>query len=1149
MVARHSHTCNTLNRRQSRENGGPAAITIVLAVAASCRPMLTMGELIDERHLPRSMDELGMELPERFFEDIYERSWVHLPAPRDGRGLGGAWSLRRVFAHAEAEGFEPYDEDGNLRSEDVDSWGASEARDVLRRGWSLIQRKVHLRCADLAARLRAITAYFGVPTGGATSYAAGAIDRDGALSSVVTSAYVYGAADAFLFQASGERAWEVCDRRLTDPLALRSTSFAEMPLGDVKNCIRVDLQAGDALYLPNGQVHRPLEVAASVSVHLIVPLNRLFLSASAMLLNVARQVNPSRETGFAQTAFVEWVHRVGADERGSFEHFHNVPRSLTCIAKKSRRRKADCPSKNRFMIASVSGSYDESLPLSAQEPRWPKLADSILRSYAEEVRELIEELRRHPSAKRGRLQMQVFVAGTEGPVSGVLTPTQVLDGLLPLISTESCRRALESWRTFAKDSLRQKEEQLEEAYLDGSFDMDITEIPRLGSDLQFEGTETFEVGSDGEVLRQDSIYAETADDLEAVQWLPSEEEEEDDRRSEGIRGVAWSYHEMRRPPIQVYKGAADSTRPSAADLQSQTEDVRSVGEDVFTDEGNIAADSGDAAATSWSVVWGDPEDEEDDTESGATVSEKPSATYQAEDVSVSTGASGNGCCNSHEGSLLACAVGLAKTDLPPPFASTVIGMNGPPMPPPSARRVVIVTSVSPEISGFGRYSAAVNAAWAARFGHSLSVDVGARPGEGRDFRSGIVWATRTAVREAPSDVGWVLRLDGDAVLANFDRDFLAGVIDDHPWAEVLLSRAVAQRAGSWAPSLFNFGVVLFRRSEYTLRLLDSLWEKLKDGGIDQEVFSNMYRANFSGLAAVTAVLPETALNSGRVAVASQPHAQPIYHLWSHDDDVREVVFREAWQQQCGGQLLLDLMGVYSRALGSVKRGDDNDSVSVQTSGNRDSARSVLIKRRIRLADVLIARGEIAPGEHALRSALDAYAEAKESSSELAQAAFGAQIKLLQLLNGQGSDRLSEADVVARRALRSCELHAAENIAECAPAQLALADTLFRLGGRNLEAEVVARKAWTGSSHAHGLMKADTQTNVATMLFNIALRGQGSTLEDPKRRARVDEAIALQRSALRIGAEQMQASDDWVKENQHNLRLMLTELGKRGEHTQ
>merc|ERR550532_2672905 len=122
-------------------------------------------------------------------------------------------------------------------------------------------------------------------------------------------------------------------------------------------------------------------------------------------------------------------------------------------------------------------------------------------------------------------------------------------------------------------------------------------------------------------------------------------------------------------------------------------------------------------------------------------------------------------------------------------------------------------------------------------------------------------------------------------MVDFSRDHLAQLAEEaSPKVQVLLSAAVGQSVQE--PNPFNFGVVLFRRSSYVFKLLEEMWNHpYLRSGVDQDLFTLMHKANWSGLLSATSILSETAMNSARVAITAPPTQQPVYHLWGHSDDV------------------------------------------------------------------------------------------------------------------------------------------------------------------------------------------------------------------------------------------------------------------------
>eukprot|EP00435_Cladocopium_sp_Y103_P033822 s3158_g8.t1 len=192
--------------------------------------------------------------------------------------------------------------------------------EALREKWTLVQNHVHRSHARPAQFLRNASILFGLP-GGLNSYTTPAF--------ATGFGYHFDPSDAIILQVEGNKTWELCARRLTNSFSFANLTYNQVPAGDhdVKSCSTVVLQEGDALYLPIGQIHRA-RTSDHRSIHLTMSLNRQFCSSAAVLLNVAEQINPSKEVGFAQMNFVSWVHDVATE--GDLAFLHDVPRAFRC---------------------------------------------------------------------------------------------------------------------------------------------------------------------------------------------------------------------------------------------------------------------------------------------------------------------------------------------------------------------------------------------------------------------------------------------------------------------------------------------------------------------------------------------------------------------------------------------------------------------------------------------------------------------------------------------------------------------------------------------------------------------------------------------------------------------------------------------------
>ncbi|CAE8585612.1 unnamed protein product, partial [Polarella glacialis] len=352
-----------------------ASALLLAATAASVARSQSKGGSRRRGSARSLLSELGLELPEDFFRGTFEHRWSFLPGPSQAKEIfQKIWGLRMVLAYAAAEGFKAFERGIPRPAADPESRGDARAvraaRRALRKNLSLVQNHVHRSHAPLARYMRKASAFFGLP-GGMNSYTTPA--------GTTGFGYHFDPSDAFILQVSGTKTWELCNRRLTDPFGFANLTYNQVPAGDldVLNCTNVVLSEGDALYLPIGQVHRATASDAT-SVHLTMSLNRQFCSSAALLLNVAEQINPSKEVGFAQPSFVKWLHRTAADPGFRLAELHDVPPALLCqesAATRGRgaRSSAACAASRGFLDERVLGEE-----VHVSEEDWPPPAPTPL---------------------------------------------------------------------------------------------------------------------------------------------------------------------------------------------------------------------------------------------------------------------------------------------------------------------------------------------------------------------------------------------------------------------------------------------------------------------------------------------------------------------------------------------------------------------------------------------------------------------------------------------------------------------------------------------------------------------------------------------------------------------------------------------------
>ncbi|CAE6917281.1 unnamed protein product [Symbiodinium natans] len=437
-----------------------------------------------------SADAHSIRLPEDFFED-FEQRWRFLPGSNSAaRTFRRIWGYKSVLKHAIVGGFKAYEFGIPRPSYDAEASenAARRAARALQRNLSLVQNHVHRADAQLARYLRQAALLFGLP-GGLNSYTTPPL--------AVGFGYHFDPSDAIILQVEGNKTWELCSRRYPNALSFVNLTYNQVPVDspEVANCSQIVLREGDAMYLPVGQIHRA-QANDELSIHLTMSLNRQFCSASAVLLNVAEQINPSKEFGFAQPNFVSWVHGAAADE--SLAPLHAVPRSLRC---RPPGKKRVCPSWRGFLDEGLAGQA-----LARDPPGLPEAPDAaMLSACVEDVRAAVQLLKSHPASAKP-LVLGVRIAGKESPVVGRLPPVQVLDGIAQLLGPQPCNRTLLAWQKLL---LRQHLEYYEAALRVDDFDEELN----LEVDTVHESAEEKLIRQELQGLNIDELFADVDEDM------------------------------------------------------------------------------------------------------------------------------------------------------------------------------------------------------------------------------------------------------------------------------------------------------------------------------------------------------------------------------------------------------------------------------------------------------------------------------------------------------------------------------------------------------------------------------------------------------------------------------------------------------------
>ncbi|CAK9099211.1 unnamed protein product [Durusdinium trenchii] len=251
-------------------------------------------------------------------------------------------------------------------------------------------------------------------------------------------------------------------------------------------------------------------------------------------------------------------------------------------------------------------------------------------------------------------------------------------------------------------------------------------------------------------------------------------------------------------------------------------------------------------------------------------------------------ASSTPCCE-EMGSLVHCA-NATSPPLAPGAASS------------SKTRVLVMQLATSNLwDSFCQYTAVVNARWAKRLDHRYVLTAGEYLRSSDLWRGGNVRAVLEVMKEASEEVDWIFHLDCDAALVDFSgEDALLETIQRYgEKVEVILSRDESGFAGT--SRLSNMGTGLWRRSQWTLRLLETWWQALDQDSSrnEQEVLEDLLTTNAHGCLDRLILLPAGFLNSeSSNPIAAPASRQPVVHLAGMPHGVRTAVFKSLWAEQC-----------------------------------------------------------------------------------------------------------------------------------------------------------------------------------------------------------------------------------------------------------
>eukprot|EP00929_Paragymnodinium_shiwhaense_P012024 TRINITY_DN11860_c1_g1_i2.p1 TRINITY_DN11860_c1_g1~~TRINITY_DN11860_c1_g1_i2.p1 ORF type:complete len:1227 (-),score=225.45 TRINITY_DN11860_c1_g1_i2:294-3974(-) len=873
-------------------------------------PADARGGRADSTPVPLPLD-LGLPLTEDFFENSYERRWAYLPATSEAakNALRKLWGLEKVLRHAELHGYSAWDKGFPHPDADPDgsgSGGAGAATRALQSNLSIVQNHIHRHHAELAVYMRNASLFFGVP-GGLNAYTTPP--------DMVGFAYHYDPSDAFILQVHGKKRWELCTRVPTNPSTFNDpTANQFMPdHPDVQTCEQVLLQEGDVIYLPIGQVHRA-RASEGVSVHITMSLNRMFLSSSAMLLNVAEQINPSKVSGFTQKPFINWVHKAVADPNRSLHELEDVPAALKCWGGgKQLKKRRRCSVRRGFLDPRIRGRVEPGEPV-------PEVADETLNAFVDDIQNVIEKLLEHPSAKNEQLLLNVHVKGKSEAVPGKLVPSQVLDGIKGLLGPRPAKRTILAYRQFLISQLNQLDETISEL---SDVELDILEAggtPELDDTIKGLVAQLEDFGGAAAAQRESEVAGEKNAD---VAQQPGGERQRPLKRSQK---PSTSTSTTTDPSGLILKYVSSSGSLHSASPGDYPEEVLSkwagqepvVGASRQDDSGVVESEAAsetcsiaDSSETCITPAQRSQEEPDDDLTEGAGAAAEAFGESRFAD-----------CCGSSSAKeQVACANRTA------PYQTASSKVDG--------DRVLIVTYATAHVHSFARYALAINANWAKRHQHSFVIDTRKRAQDGVDAKNAKVLVKKHWVAHPDVAEKWALWIGADAAIVDFEKkgDVLRRLIGQHaadPNVQIIITRDPHGRAGN-SMSLFNADVILMRRTQWTTDFLQRWWDdpRMKEGRTDQEVLELLYTEDVMGAASAFVLLPPLTFNSDTLSiVAGPPATQPVVHLGGHTDEVRAVLFRKALEKVCMESSGIDrnanyLQDVYLDALwGEVTKPSD-----------------------------------------------------------------------------------------------------------------------------------------------------------------------------------------------------------------------------------
>lgn len=211
-------------------------------------------------------------------------------------------------------------------------------------------------------------------------------------------------------------------------------------------------------------------------------------------------------------------------------------------------------------------------------------------------------------------------------------------------------------------------------------------------------------------------------------------------------------------------------------------------------------------------------------------------------------------------------------------------------------KFAFITFGDQKIASYSAFSFSVNEAFAEYNGYVLML---AQPDysnplnhETRDVRWNKVKILETAFQTWAREVEFLIWLDADLILLNFDAD-LNSIVNAHPSAHLWACPDIAA-----SHVVLNSGTLILRNSDFIVNwLLPTWWQYEGRVTDDQVAFSRMYRST-SEMREKVVILEMDAFNSRPPASVFQTPVCPVLHLMGEHNLVRINAFTYAFRDIC-----------------------------------------------------------------------------------------------------------------------------------------------------------------------------------------------------------------------------------------------------------